>query len=59
MVIEMDEMWHFFGCKSNKVWIWKACHRDTGKLIDWECAGRDKETFRRLPTRLQRWKVCL
>jgi insertion element IS1 protein InsB len=52
-------MWHFLHCKSNKVWIWKAYHRDTGKLIDWECGGRDEETFRRLLTRLQRWKVRL
>ena len=59
VVIEMDEMWHFLNCKSNKVWIWKAYNRDTGKLIDWECGGRDAETFRRMLTRLQRWKVRL
>lgn len=59
VVVELDEMWHFLGCKSTKVWIWKASNRDTGKLIDWECGGRDAETFRRLLTRLQRWKVRL
>ena len=59
VVIEVDEMWHFLGRKSNKVWIWKAYNRDTGKLVDWECGGRDDETFRRLLTRLQRWKVRL
>jgi insertion element IS1 protein InsB len=59
VVVEVDEMWHFLNCKSNKVWIWKAYNRDTGKLIDWECGGRDEETFRRLLTRLQRWKVRL
>jgi insertion element IS1 protein InsB len=59
VVVELDEMWHFLGCKSTKVWIWKAYNRDTGKLIDWECGGRDAETFRRLLTRLQRWKVRL
>ena len=59
VVIEVDEMWHFLTCKSNKVWIWKAYNRDTGKLIDWECGGRDAETFRRRLTRLQRWRVRL
>ncbi len=69
VVVELDEMWHFLGTKSNKVWIWKAYKRETGKretgkretgkLIDWECGGRDAETFGRLLTRLQRWKVRL
>jgi insertion element IS1 protein InsB len=59
VVIELDEMWHYLKCKDNKVWIWKAFNRDTGKLIDWECGGRDEKTFRRLLTRLQRWKVRL
>jgi len=59
VVVELDEMWHYLHCKKNKVWIWKALNRDTGKLIDWECGGRDEKTFRRLLTRLQRWKVRL
>jgi len=59
VVVEVDEMWHFLGNKNNKVWIWKAYHRDTGKLIDWECGRRDAETFGRLFARLQRWKIRL
>ncbi len=57
VVIELDEMWHFLGCKNHKVW--KTYNRNTGKLIDWECGGRDAETFHRLLTRLQRWKIRL
>ena len=41
-------MWHYLGSKKNKVWIWQAYRRETGELIDWECGGRDKETFSRL-----------
>jgi len=59
VVIELDEMWHFLGNKSHKVWIWKAYNRETGKLIDWECGRRDAETFGRLLARLQRWKIRL
>jgi IS1 family transposase len=59
VVIELDEMWHFVGSKANKVWIWKASDRERGILVDWECGRRDEATFRRLLTRLQRWKVRL
>ena len=59
VVVELDEMWHFLGTKNNKVWIWKAYNRDTGKLIDWECGKRDAETLSRLLARLQRWKIRL
>jgi IS1 family transposase len=34
--IELDEMWHFLQRKTNKVWIWKAYDRTTGRLVDWE-----------------------
>jgi insertion element IS1 protein InsB len=30
-----------------------------GRLIDWECGGRDQVTFERLLARLRRWKVRL
>ncbi|CAO3439069.1 hypothetical protein [Azospirillum doebereinerae] len=33
-VIEIDEMWHYLGCKARKLWIWKAYDRDRGRLID-------------------------
>ena len=39
--------------------IWKAYRRETGELIDWECGGRDKTTFRRLIERLLKWDVEL
>jgi len=54
-IIEIDEMWHYLGCKAQKLWIWKAYERDGGRLIDWECGNRDEVTFRRLYERLQRW----
>jgi IS1 family transposase len=59
VVIELDEMWHFLQRKANKVWIWKAYDRTTGRLVDWECGDRDERTFRRLFDRLARWKVRL
>jgi insertion element IS1 protein InsB len=59
VVIELDEMWHFLPRKDNKVWIWKAYDRTTGRLVDWECGDRDERTFRRLFDRLARWKVRL
>src|SRR5688500_1449699 len=52
-------MWHFLQRKDNKVWIWKAYDRATGRLVDWECGDRDERTFRRLFQRLARWKVRL
>lgn len=59
VVIEVDEMWHYLGSKTNKLWIWTALDRATGRLIDWECGGRDQVTFERLLARLRRWKVRL
>jgi insertion element IS1 protein InsB len=59
VVIELDEMWHYLQRKTNKVWIWKAYDRATGRLVDWECGDRDEQTFRRLFERLARWNVRL
>ena len=59
ILVELDEMWHYLGSKKNKLWIWKAYRRETGELIDWECGGRDKATFKRLIDRLLKWKVEL
>src|SRR5918994_275271 len=50
-------MWHFLQRKDNKVWIWKAYDRATGRLVDWECGDRDERTW--LFERLSRWKVRL
>ncbi|MBF0283026.1 MAG: IS1 family transposase [Magnetococcales bacterium] len=44
-----------FSKKTNKLWIWKAYCRDTGQLVDWECDGRDRATFRRLRDRVIKW----
>jgi insertion element IS1 protein InsB len=59
VVIELDEMWHFLHRKANKVWIWKAYDRATGRLVDWECGDRNEQTFQRLFHRLARWKLRL
>ncbi len=45
-------MWHYVGNKKNKLWIWKALDRNTEHLIEWECGGRNKETLKKLTTRL-------
>src|SRR4051812_34640366 len=45
--------------KSNKLWVWKARDRATGRIIDWELGGRDKATCERLLERLERWGVRL
>jgi insertion element IS1 protein InsB len=45
--------------KACRLWIWKAFERGTGRLIDWECGGRDAVTFDRLLARLEPWGVRL
>src|SRR3954449_9273208 len=45
--------------KSNKLWVWKARDRATGRLIDWELGGRDAATLERMLERLKRWRVRL
>src|ERR671939_2165112 len=45
--------------KADKLWIWKARDRATGRIIDWELGGRDKVTLERLLERLKRWGVRL
>src|SRR3954471_20466766 len=41
--------------KTDKLWVWKARDRATGRLLDWELGGRDKATCERLLERLERW----
>src|SRR5215210_715594 len=53
VVVELDEMWPYLK-KSNKLWVWKAWDRATGRLVDWELGGRDRATLERLLTRLRR-----
>ena len=45
--------------KSNRLWVWKAWDRASGRLIDWELGGRDKATCARLIARLRRWGARL
>src|SRR3954451_21989450 len=45
--------------KRNKLWVWKARDRATGRIIDWELGSRDKTTLERLLERLKRWGVRL
>ena len=45
--------------KTNKLWIWKARDRATGRLIDWQLGGRDRATCAKLIQRLERWGVRL
>src|SRR4051795_834097 len=45
--------------KADKLWVWKARDRATGRLLDWELGGRDKATCERLLERLERWGVRL
>ncbi len=42
-----------------KLWVWKAFERNEGRLIDWECGGRDASTLARLLARLAPWGVRL
>ena len=59
VVIELDEMWHYLKKSPNQLWIWKAWDRATGRLVDWECGGRDAATAERLLERLKRWRTRL
>ena len=45
--------------KADKLWIWQALARPDGRLIDWECGGRDQATLERLLRRLERWGIRL
>src|SRR4051812_19123950 len=45
--------------KPNKLWVWKARDRASGRLIDWELGGRDAATLERMLERLKRWGVRL
>ncbi len=45
--------------KKNKLWIWKAYERNTGRLIDWELGNRDSQTLSRLLERLVQCQVTV
>src|SRR3954469_1229661 len=45
--------------KTDKLWVWKARDRATGRVVDWECGGRDAATLSRLLERVERWNPRL
>lgn len=46
--------------KTDKLWLWKARDRASGRVVDWECGGRDAGTLSRLLERVeQRWNPRL
>src|SRR3954465_11106679 len=45
--------------KADKLWVWKARDRATGRIIGWQLGGRDRATLGRLLERLKRWGVRL
>jgi IS1 family transposase/transposase-like protein len=59
IVVELDEMWHFLK-KVDKLWVWKARDRASGRVVDWELGGRDAATLsRRLERVEERWNPRL
>jgi IS1 family transposase len=48
-----------FTVKKTQIWIWKAYCRNTNQLIDWECGGRDTDTFAKLFDRILGWNARL
>src|SRR4051795_12921592 len=45
--------------KTDKLWVWKARDRATGRVVDWECGRRDAATLSRLLGRVERWNPRL
>ena len=45
--------------KTDKLWVWKARDRASGRVVDWECGGRDAATLSRLLERVERWNPRL
>ena len=52
VVVELDEMWHYL--KKSRTSSGKARDRATGRVVDWECGGRDAATLSRLLERVGR-----
>ena len=44
---------------TDKLWVWKARDRASGRVVDWECGGRDTGTLTRLLERVERWNPRL
>src|SRR3954469_14780757 len=45
--------------KADKLWVWKARDRASGRVVDWECGRRDAATLSRLLERVERWSPRL
>ena len=45
--------------KADKLWVWKARDRASGRVVDWECGRRDAATLSRLLERVERWNPRL
>jgi IS1 family transposase/transposase-like protein len=58
LVVELDEVWHYLK-KANRLWVWKARDRASGRVVDGECGGRDAATLGRLLARVERRKPRL
>ncbi|WP_315861544.1 IS1 family transposase [[Leptolyngbya] sp. PCC 7376] len=59
VVVELDELWHFIQGEKNKLWVWKAYDRNTGRLIDWELGSRDSRTLGHLLERFSQWQITV
>jgi insertion element IS1 protein InsB len=40
-ILELDELWSFVGCKSNKRWVWIALCRRTRQVVSYFIGNRD------------------
>jgi insertion element IS1 protein InsB len=57
IMLERDEMWHDLKKKQQKFWLWQALDPESGKLLDWECGGRDKPTLKKMVDRVAQFNV--
>jgi len=50
----------FSSKKRQKLWVWTAVDRVSGRLLDWELGNRDSKTLSRLLNRLKKYniKIC-
>ncbi|HJW30088.1 MAG TPA: IS1 family transposase [Saprospiraceae bacterium] len=50
---EIDEMWSYVGCKSNKRWLWHAIDRETRKVLAYVFGERKDRVFLELKSLLE------
>jgi IS1 family transposase/transposase-like protein len=51
--LEIDEFWTYVGCKTNKIWLIYAYHRESGEIVAFVWGKRDLETAKKLRERLK------